>query len=407
MSRKSKKGLTKNQKLVAIAILGLDENGRRRTQSEVSDVLAMAKSTVSEAVRALIDGGYLMESGKSARDKFYARGPNFALLESQLTDEIYDSMRNLRSVQRTRTPGSQADRSGPSDTPREVNAPELEHAWEVHAPGAGFMFGVEMEGNIERTSIQVADPQTGEPRQVWQKIFTQPSYDIDGSRNWSDVFVLGQGARFTIRYMKTVNGVRRFFVSPQHEILVSPQVAQDYQAILHAFVSACTPMLIWLEKNAGWRFTKDDRGMYALLSDIPEQSIHKAMRGPLNDLVTGLTGGAFAGNDELWADDSPGYTELETNQPAYIEAILDLPQTRQRVNSMFAEWPALKVDLAKLREDVDTLAYIVHRIYEINCDLAQITANTQRRMAVNQTTFDQYPMADEVAPSGKPPEGYQ
>ena len=83
MSRPSKKGLTKTQVMVAIAALGLDENGFRRTQKQVGDLLAMSKSTVSEAIRRLIDGQFIMESGKASRDKLYQlrrpRGPDYGL----------------------------------------------------------------------------------------------------------------------------------------------------------------------------------------------------------------------------------------------------------------------------------------------------------------------------------------
>ena len=107
MSRPSKKGLTKTQVMVAIAALGLDENGFRRTQKQVGDLLAMSKSTVSEAIRRLIEGQYLMESGRASRDKLYARGLNFAALEAQISDSVMEKMRNLSSFQRTRVTGSQ------------------------------------------------------------------------------------------------------------------------------------------------------------------------------------------------------------------------------------------------------------------------------------------------------------
>ena len=89
----------------------------------------------------------------------------------------------------------------------------------------------------------------------------------------------------------------------------------------------------------------------------------------------------------------------------------DLPQTRQRVNTMWAEWPATKENLADLMEKVDMLARIVHRMYEMDRDMAQIGINAQhhRILSANQTTFDQYPLDKGNGPrsDGKPPEGYQ
>lgn len=410
MSRPSKKGLTKTQVMVAIAALGLDENGFRRTQKQVSDLLAMSKSTVSEAIRRLIDGQYLMESGKASRDKLYARGINFAALEAQINDSVLENMSNLRMVQRTRVSGSQPDRSEVPEAPQNVNATEPDTWFEIHTSGPGYMFGVEKEGNIERTPIEITDPRTGRSKQVWQSLMTH-AFEPDGSANWTGGFVLGDGRRYTLRYQRTVNGIRRFYVIPQHEVTVSPEVAGDHEACLRAFVAACTPMLNWLQKYAGWRFTTDECGMYALLNDIKPQNVHKALRGHINDVVTELTGGAFVGNDRLWADNSPGYTELETNQADYIEALIAMPETRRRVDAMFSEWPVNRESLSSLLEQVDTLARIVHRMYEIQCDFAQITAVSQRHsaLAANQTTFDQYPMdgGSSNPSSGKPPEGYQ
>lgn len=50
MARRRRTGLRENRILVAISILGLDENGYRRTQNEVCAVLKMAKSTVSKCI---------------------------------------------------------------------------------------------------------------------------------------------------------------------------------------------------------------------------------------------------------------------------------------------------------------------------------------------------------------------
>ena len=193
---------------------------------------------------------------------------------------------------------------------------------------------------------------------------------------------------------------------------MSPQAADDPKACVFAIVAACTPVLIWLERYAGWVFAKDEMGMYAPSNEIDPQNIHRALRGPLNDLADELTGGAFVDNGGgLWADRSPGYSELETNRADYIQAMRDLPQTRQRVNTMWAEWPATKENLADLMEKVDMLARIVHRMYEMDRDMAQIGINAQhnRILSANQTTFDQYPLDKGNGPrsDGKPPEGYQ
>ena len=115
-------------------------------------------------------------------------------------------------------------------------------------------------------------------------------------------------------------------------------------------------------------------------------------------------------NAELSREDL-ARAELETNRADYIQAKRDLPQTRQRVNTMWAEGPATKETLADLMEKVDMLARIVHRMYEMDRDMAQIGINAQhhRILSANQTTFDQYPLdkGDGPRSDGKPPEGYQ
>ena len=115
MSHRRSKGLKENRIIVAISLLGLDVNGRRRTQNEVAVSLGYPKSTVSECVRDLLNGGYVVESVKARKEKIYARGPRFCLLESQISDEIRQKMRNLCSVRIDSPPITTPDRSGVSD----------------------------------------------------------------------------------------------------------------------------------------------------------------------------------------------------------------------------------------------------------------------------------------------------
>lgn len=105
-----------------------------------------------------MDGGYIRESGKVRRDKLYARGPRWTLLESQISNEIREKMRNLRSVRIDSPPIATPDRSGSSDG----RSRPVEVGWGVHLPGDQLRFGVDREGSIDRTGVRVVDAETGE-----------------------------------------------------------------------------------------------------------------------------------------------------------------------------------------------------------------------------------------------------
>ena len=411
VSRKSSKGPTDNQIRVLISLLGLDKNGFKRTQKMVADHLMMPSSTVCETVKGLMEARYVTLVDGSKRDKFYSTGPRFPYVESAIQARLKKETGDLRSIQRTRGATSQPEHSESNEGVKTVNTPE--QGYSVHLAGSWLQFVVDRQGSINSTSYIHTDPRTGKSVTLQQTIFGKDTeYELDGSRNWLDAFVLEYGKTYHIRYQLTSTGKRFFYVNPDFEVPVSPQAADDPKACVFAIVAACTPVLIWLERYAGWVFAKDEMGMYAPSNEIDPQNIHRALRGPLNDLAHELTGGAFVDNgDGLWADRSPGYSELETNRADYIQAMRDLPQTRQRVNTMWAEWPATKENLADLMEKVDMLARIVHRMYEMDRDMAQIGINAQhhRILSANQTTFDQYPLdkGDGPRSDGKPPEGYQ
>lgn len=410
MSRQKRTSPSENQVRVDISLLGLDKNGCKRTQRMVSDHLGMASSTVCEAVRALMDGGYIVLTDGSRRDKFYSTGPRFPFIESIIQDRLRDDSWYLRSVQRTRRAAAQPEPSGVLDGTTEVNGPEVPHdVYSVHVADSWLQFAVDRQGSVDRTVYEYVNPRTGERSVLEQTIFGKGTeYELDGSRNWADTFVLEHGRSYRIRYQVTTGGRRFFYVSPDFEVTVSASVAEDDDACLRAIVGRCTPLLIWLERNAGWVFAKDGLGMYALQNSYRTGDIHRCYRGPLNDVITELTGGAFVDTGHgVWADDSPGYTELETNRPDYIQAIRDLPQTRQRVNTVWAEWPAAKEGLAELEERVDALARIVHRMYEIDRDLAQMHTSSQRVRALEtgRSAYGGYQVGGD--PQGRPPEGYQ
>lgn len=386
MAHRRPKGLKANRILVAISVLGLDENGYRRTQNEACAVLGMPKSTVSECIRDLLQADYIIESGKSHKDKLYARGPRFCLLESQISDEIRENLRKLKSVRVDSPPITTPDRSDSSDG----HSRPVEIAWEVHLPGEMLMFGVEREGSIDRTGIRVTDTESGKERTVWHTIFYGEPYSLNGSTNWSTTFVLpgnGSNNRFVMRYQKTAT-MKRFYVKPDFEVIVNNETAGSADGLRLAFITACTPLLIWMEKYAGWLFLKDARGMYDLLTKIDVTQVHRALRGELNDVITDVTDGAFVGNGEVWADCSPGYAEMETNAVDYVEAVVDMVETKRKANSAWSELPKVKEDIARLSAEMDELLDISKRLYEISLNIVRTETNTMRVLSRSQTTLD-------------------
>lgn len=408
MSHRRPKGLRENRILVAISIIGLDEGGRRRTQNEVVADLGYPKSTVSECVRDLLNGEYIRESGKVRRDKLYARGPKWTLLESQISDEIREKMRNLRSVRIDSPPITTPDRSGSSDG----QSRPVEVGWEVHLPGDQLRFGVDREGSIDRTGVRVVDAETGRERTVWYTIFGSKSYELNGSLNWSTSFVLdgypGEN-RFTMRYQKTASG-KWFYVSPEFEIIVDTETASDADKLRRAFVTKCSPLLNWLQKYAGWIFTTDEIGMYDLLTKIDVTRVHRALRGELNDVFTDVTDGAFVGNGEVWADCSPGFAEMETNSVDYVEAVIDMVDTKRKANSVWADMPRVKEDIARLSAEMDELLDISRRLYEISVNIVRTETNTMKVLSRSQTTLDSILSPEDPSDDRKPNfpmEGYQ
>ena len=406
MARHRSKGLKENRILVAISILGLDENGYRRTQNEVCAVLGMPKSTVSECVRDLLEVDYIIESGKSHRDKLYARGPKFCLLESQISDEIRENLRKLKSVRIDSPPITTPDRTESSDG----HSRPVEIAWEVHISGEMLKFGVEREGSIDRTGIRVTDPDSGKERTVWQTIFYKGPYETNGGLNWSDTFVLpghGENNRFVMRYLKTAGG-KWFFVKPDFDVIVNDETAKSADGLRLAFITACTPLLIWLEKYAGWVFLKDSKGMYDLLTEIDVTQVHRALRGELNDVITKVTDGAFVGNGEVWADCSPGYVEMETNAVDYVEAVVDMVDTKRKANAVWTDMPRVKEDIARLSAEMDELLDISRRLYEISLNIVRTETNTMKVLSRSQTTLDSIlPSDNDDGMNNFPMEGYQ
>ena len=335
-------------------------------------------------------------------------GPKWTLLESQIADEIRERMRNLRSVRIDSPPITTPDRSGSSDG----QSRPVEVGWEVHLPGDQLRFGVDREGSIDRTGVRVVDAETGRERTAWYTIFGSTSYELNGSLNWSTSFVLdgypGEN-RFTMRYQKTASG-KWLYVSPEFEIIVDTETASDADKLRRAFVTKCSPLLNWLQKYAGWIFTTDEMGMYNLLTKIDVTRVHRALRGELNDVFTDVTDGAFVGNGEVWADCSPGFTEMETNSVDYVEAVIDMVDTKRKANSVWADMPRVKEDIARLSAEMDELLDISRRLYEISVNIVRTETNTMKVLSRSQTTLDSILSPEDPSDDRKPNfpmEGYQ
>ena len=276
----------------------------------------------------------------------------------------------------------------------------IEIGWRIHLPGDMLQFAVDREGAIDRVAVAYRDLDTCRECTRWQTIFYGEPYELNGSVNWSTSFVIdghpGQN-RFTMRYQKTANG-KWFYVNPEFPVIVDSQTARDAVLMRRAFVTKCTPLLNWLQKNAGWRFALDNCGMYDLLTEIDVKKVHRAMCGEANDIITEVTDGAFVGNDTAWCDNSLGYPEMETSSVDFVEAVVDMVETRRRVDSVWAEMPRVREDMSRfrsdldaLRSDLDELLDISRKLYEVSVNIVKTETNTMKVLSRSQTTLDNLP----------------
>ncbi len=416
MPRPTSDGLKPSRIKIAVALLGLDANGYRRTQKEVSDMLAIAKSTVNEAVGELIRRGCIRCTDDSRREKIYCKGVNFALLESQITAEILESVQVLNSVRGNGWAVTDSERATHSDAPSDLNTPETQDrsgplpiAWDVHLNCEIPRFLADREGELFQVAVNITDP-SGQPRTLSQTLFTRDSgYEIKGGMRWTGMFVMpssDHAGRYKIEYHRTSKG-GQFYVGPQFDVLMSGDDVNDMERVRTALVAACAPMLIWLEKHAGWVFNKDECGRYRLLTELRPDKIHRALRGPANDLLTELCGGSFGvSNEGIWADRSPGYTELETNNAAYAEAIIDLPRTAAKAEYAYTKAISTDKEIAELKGQISELVAISTRLVEVGHNILE-AQTTGFRILSNQTALEMFQtLPDETPADARTLEGY-
>ncbi len=426
--------LLPNRIKVAVALLGLDAGGYRRTQTEVSDLLGIPKSTVNECVGDLVKRGCIRCTDKTGRERIYSKGTRFALLESQLTAEILGNVADLNSVRAngravtypdpTMVPEPPSEGLTPVEaprTPRHGDGP-VPLAYGIHLNSESPRFSVDRQGILFDVPITVTDPVTGVEREVNQTLFHRDSYyELRGGQRWTGTFVMpvsdGSG-RFGIEYHRTNGGAdgratMHFYVKPEFDVLMSASDVNDMDKVRVALIAACAPMLIWLEKHAGWVFAKDGCGRYELLTGLRSDKIHRVLRGPVNDLITELTDGTFGvSNEGLWADRSPGYVELETNSSDYIESITALPDTTRKANIAYETGIRLEKEITQLRWEMSELVDISKQVVVIGRNIMEAQTHSFRILS-NQTALDLYtnPVAGKSegtapGPSTAPTEGY-
>ena len=444
MARNTSRSLTEKHFVTVISLLGLDEMGYPRTQSQVVKLTGYSRNAVFTYVKFLTDEKYLVEAKNSGRDKFYARGSKFSLIESQLTEELihkvvkarhcrlnqeaYDNNEVIETVEPT-----QRDIYNEDGTLVGENCPI---AFDIHQSGSWIQFRVERAGELYFADMKKVDQTTGKVEVYQQQIFSKNSeWEFDGGINWATAFVLpGKDLnRFQIRYQQSPKK-EYFYVLPEFDVLATPDQVLNEEIVRTKFIVACTPLLRWFEKNAGWVFMKDEFGRYEITSSIKVDEVHKALRGPVNDALVDVTGGVFGRSEEgVWVDCSPGTPEFETNQAAYVEAVVKLPETQKKAELAFESVRKLadsnsrfNVRLVELEIHADSTNALLTKLMETNDKLTQIISmHTQNQANLlseqlqgndNNVPESQTKLADYYQPKEQakeddrhtePPEGYR
>ena len=441
MPREKPKALTEKHFITVIGLLGLDEMGFPRTQSQVVKLTGYPRNSISTYVKFLVDEKYLIETKNSGREKFYGKGSKYPLIESQITDDLIHQVvyaKHCRLNQESYNGNEVITEVTPE--PKDIfndsgslvgeNCPI---AFDIHQSGSWIQFRVEKTGELFYVDMKRVNPNTGRLEVYQQTIFPKKSeWEFDGGINWITPFVLSgtDSNRFKIRYHQTETKAY-FYVLPLFDVLATPDEVTDQEMVRTKFILACTPLLRWFEKNAGWVFMKDEFGRYQITSKIKVDEIHKALRGPINDMMVDVTGGVFGRSEEgIWCDCSPGSPEIETTQAAYVEAVVKLPETRvkadvayERVGTIDNKIVTIDNKIVIIQKDFDSLLNLVIKLMKTNEQLTQIVAlhtenqakllnvDLEKKLSENQMKLADYYQPKEQPKNDRtdkePPEGYR
>lgn len=312
---------------IIVLLLGLG-GGPRLTQKMVADELGLSKPTVSQHVRNMINKGYILKTGTNSRDILYAKGKTYHLVEPEI--EAYLAMVKQND-------GGMSGGVGFTPT------------YSIHLSGKGMTFDVIEEGIMEKLTID---------KRGYCTPFLNPSThtSYNGS-DWWRTIVLYNGYRFQVGYQRT-SKYKILSIHVKSDVLVSSHIAEDTDSCIEKLLSVVTPLLMAMERD-GWKIAKDPTGNYKLRKPISDRDIHRALRETPNKTITDETGPFGISGQGIWCDHSKNELELETNEAAYIDAMVDLPKTKAMAKYAFSLGDDIKTIRQSCFESNQTLEMFV------------------------------------------------
>lgn len=326
------KSLSEVQMRVYLALINPQYPRMPHTQTQVCDMLGMAKSTVATAVKALIDKDLIRPTDNRRRDIIYEPYRYQEWIKQYINAHVLTNDGGVGSA-RPHVPTARA-----------------------HLSGGALWFHVLNEG-LHRLA--------GGPGEDSILLFNK-RYTLKGSENITGS-VTFDGLPFGLRYMDTANRVKRLAITPPSVYLTAEDVKDGD---LTPFLRVVRPLLAEME-NVDWEFEKKD-GEYVINGKV---DIEYGLDEVITDVISPIIPRGMPGQSLIWSDDSPGSQgdngEVETRKPSLAVALMtsdltagQVAQSAEDINALRANIQRIKAELghqrAILNEIVDALAEVTH-----------------------------------------------
>lgn len=285
-----------------------------RTQAQVSEHLALSKSTVSDAVRKFVKNGHVKPYGKAKRNVLY-----YAVKErNRLKSLIY-----------------QAELSNGGGVGPYIPIVR------AHLSGGALWYEVENEGL--RTVPAPDNPSEKTP------LFALNAYNLKGSRNYTGEIEY-DGERYGLRLMETATALR-LAVNPPDIVMVPEEMVSESE-VLAQFALSVHPLLDYLEKY-DWRIKKEGRTYKHSGKLTAEYGADELVSDTLAEVLPE----GVPGVSPVFFDKSPGSFgpegEAESRNLGLVNAILTSDRTKADVRNLITDnariWAELEETKAMLR----------------------------------------------------------
>jgi hypothetical protein len=294
-------------------------------------MLAMAKTTVSTATRALIDKGLIRPMGDGRKDILYYAYSHKEWIKPYITGHVLTNGGAVGTA-RKYVPSARA-----------------------HLSGGALWFTVLSEGL--RVIPSLDDPSIKVP-------LFDGGYQIKGSFNHTGALTF-DNERYGLRYQETTQGNRYLAISPPELVQTAEQLSEGD---LTPFVLAVRPILDALSK-ADWHFLKTGANYdYRGKADI-EYGLDDTLSTVLEPIIPPGT----PGESTLWADKSPGAWgtdgEIESRKPDLVRAIMSADRTAAIVKNTAENLQLVKLEVSEMVSVIlgnhDLIKAMVRNIDEI------------------------------------------